>query len=507
MTLSSVLQGVTVVKMFQTTYGQMVVTHDVEIHAIQYDSRKVERGDMFVAIRGGQSDGHGFISAAVSNGAIAVVVENDQSLPDSFFMHAGVVKIVVSNSRRALAVISANYFGHPAQRMRLIGVTGTNGKTTTTYLIKHLLESTGGMPRRKVGLIGTIEYMIGDEKYPATHTTPESLEIHKLFAAMVEKSCTDVVMEVSSHSLHQDRVYGLEFTAAVFTNLTQDHLDYHGTMENYLSAKKILFDGLSLTSKAVTNADDDNGTAVVKGTKATTLTYGVVARADVSANDVSVAMTGTRFILSYQHNTIEIRSHLVGRFNVYNILAACSVGLSLGISATDVQNSVASFASVRGRFEQIASPHGWSAIVDYAHTPDALEKCLTTIRDILPADRLNTIITVFGAGGDRDKSKRSIMGKVVDTLSDVVVLTSDNPRTEDPKVIMDEVMMGIRRKENIFVDPDRRRAITKALGMAKSGDVVLIAGKGHEDYQIIGTTKHHFSDQEVVQEFIAEQAP
>lgn len=485
----------------------MVVTHDVEIHAIQYDSRKVERGDMFVAIKGGQSDGHDFISAAVSNGAVVVVVEDDQSLPDSFFMHAGVVKIVVSSTRRALAIISANYFGHPAQRMRLIGVTGTNGKTTTTYLIKHLLESRVETPQRKVGLIGTIEYMIGGEKYPSTHTTPESLELHKLFATMVEKSCTDVVMEVSSHSLHQDRVYGLEFTTAVFTNLTQDHLDYHGTMENYLSAKKNLFDGLSPTSKAVTNADDAAGATIVEGTKATTLTYGVAPHGDVSANNVSLAMSGTKFILSYQHHSIDIKSHLVGRFNVYNILAACTVGLSLGFSMTEVQKGIASFASVRGRFEQIVSPQGWSAIVDYAHTPDALEKCLTTIRDVLPENRSNTIITVFGAGGDRDKTKRPLMGKVVDALSDVVVLTSDNPRTEDPKVIMDGVMMGIRRRENIYIDPDRRHAIANALSMAKANDVVLIAGKGHEEYQIIGTTKHHFSDQEVVREFIAGHTP
>jgi UDP-N-acetylmuramoyl-L-alanyl-D-glutamate--2,6-diaminopimelate ligase len=271
----------------------MVVTHDVEIKALQYDSRKVQNGDMFVAIKGALSDGHNHISAAVSNGAKAVVLENDAQLPDSYFMHAGVVKIVVGSTRRALAVMSANYYGHPAKRLRLIGVTGTNGKTTTTYLIRQLLESSTPSMRGKVGLIGTIEYVVGGETYPATHTTPESLELHKLFAAMVERGCTHAVMEVSSHSLHQDRVYGLEFAAAVFTNLTQDHLDYHGTMGNYLQAKKILFDGLPSSSWAITNGDDASGSAIVERTKASVLTYGVTSSSDVRATDVSLSIKGT----------------------------------------------------------------------------------------------------------------------------------------------------------------------------------------------------------------------
>ena len=485
----------------------MVVTHDVEINALQYDSRKIQNGDMFIAIKGTLADGHQHISAAVSNGAKAVVMENDALLPDSFFMHAGVVKIVVRSTRRALAVMSANYFGHPAKRLRLIGVTGTNGKTTTTYLIKQLLESSTPSMQGKVGLIGTIEYVIGGEKYPATHTTPESLELQNLFATMVEKGCTHVVMEVSSHSLHQDRVYGLEFAAAVFTNLTQDHLDYHGTMENYFQAKKILFDSLPSTGWAIINSDDPSGSKIVQGTQASVLTYGVNGASDVSAHNASLSISGTSFVLRYRREEMTLHSHLVGRFNVYNILAACSAGIrAWNFGAVASIAGVASFSSVPGRFERILSPPGWSAIIDYAHTPDALEKCLNTIRDVLPAQSSNKIITVFGAGGDRDKSKRPLMGKVVDALSDVAVVTSDNPRREEPNAIIDDMLKGIHRKNDLFIEPDRHRAITNALSMARAGDIVLIAGKGHEDYQIIGTTKHHFSDREIVQEFIAAHA-
>jgi UDP-N-acetylmuramoyl-L-alanyl-D-glutamate--2,6-diaminopimelate ligase len=491
--------------MFQTTYGKMVTTHDIEIHGIQYDSRKVEKGDLFVAMKGAVTDGHNFITAAVSNGAAAVVLENDAAYPDSYFMHEGVVKLVVTNSRRALALISANYLGHPASKLRLIGVTGTNGKTTTTYLIKRLLESSSPTLKGKVGLIGTIEYMIGAEKFPATHTTPESLELHKLFAAMVERHCTHVVMEVSSHSIHQDRVYGIDFAAAVFTNLTQDHLDYHGTMANYFAAKKILFDGLRPTSRAITNADDASGPEIVKGTRASVLTYGAVASADVSAKDISLSMSGTTFAVHYRDQIIAMHSPLVGRFNVSNILAACSVGFALEVSPKAMELSVSSMTPVPGRFEKILSPRGWFAIIDYAHSPDALEKCLRTIREVLPSERSHRIITVFGAGGDRDKTKRPIMGKVVDALSDVVIVTSDNPRTEEPKAIIDNVLAGIRRTENLFVEPDRRQAIAIALSLANAGDVVLIAGKGHEEYQIIGAVKHHFSDREVVQDIIAAQ--
>ena len=502
MTLSALLEGVTVLKMFQTAYGKMVTTHDIMIHGVQYDSRKVEQGDLFVAMKGSAVDGHRYIEAAVSKGAAAVVVENDAAYPDSFFMHAGVAKIVVGNSRRALAAISANYFGHPASKLTFIGVTGTNGKTTTTFLIKHLIESSSPTLSGKVGLIGTIEYMIGEKRFPATHTTPESLELQKLFASMVEAKCTHVVMEVSSHSLHQDRVYGIGFAAAVFTNLTQDHLDYHGTMANYLAAKKILFDGLEASSCAITNADDPSGAEIVRDTRASVMTYGTAPTADVAAQGITLSMEGTRFNLRYRGEECACSSPLVGRFNVSNMLAACSAGIALGIPVGSMVESIAAMRSVPGRFEKIASPAGWFAVVDYAHTPDALEKCLRTIREVAPHDGPHTVTTVFGAGGDRDTTKRPLMGKIVDALSDVVVVTSDNPRTEQPQAIISDIVAGITRKERLVVEPDRKKAISQALSSAKRGDIVLIAGKGHEDYQILGTTKHHFSDREVVEEFI-----
>ena len=483
----------------------MVTTHDIEVHNIHYDSRKIQKGDLFVALKGTNADGHKFIEQAIENGAKTVVIENDAVLPDSFFMHAGVAKIVVADARRALAVMSANFYGHPARKLKLIGVTGTNGKTTTTYLIKQLLEHSPAF-RGKVGLIGTIEYVAGDQRMPATHTTPESLELNQLFLRMVEKQCTHVVMEVSSHSLQQHRVYGLEFEAAVFTNLTQDHLDYHGTMESYFASKKILFDDLPASSVAITNADDAWGLKITRDTHGSILTYGIAQRSDLHATNISMSIARTNFVIEHRNDKIEITSQLVGRFNIQNILAACSVGIALGIPAAAIQSGVASLTAVPGRFERIVSPAGWTAIIDYAHTPDALEKCLSTIHDVLPADTFNKIITVFGAGGDRDKTKRPLMGKAVEAMSDIIIVTSDNPRTENPQAIIDEVRAGIQRQENVFTESDRRNAIAKAASMARKGDVVLVAGKGHEDYQVIGTTKHHFSDREVVSEVIASTA-
>ncbi|MEW5798901.1 MAG: UDP-N-acetylmuramoyl-L-alanyl-D-glutamate--2,6-diaminopimelate ligase [Bacteroidota bacterium] len=495
MTLSEALNGVAVSKIFQTMYGKMVVTHDVKISGVQYDSRKVQREHLFVAIRGTGSDGHTFLSYAIANGAKVVVVEDDNAIPDSLCMHQGVVKIVVGNTRKALAQIAANYFGHPAKSMTMIGVTGTNGKTTTTYLIKQMLEANS---QNKVGLIGTVEYTIGNEVLPATHTTPESLELHQLFAHMKQKGCTHVVMEVSSHALHQYRVYGIPFAAAVFTNLTQDHLDYHGTMEEYFHAKKILFDSLDEKAVAVTNTDSEFGKKIVEGCKAKVITYGVNNAATVKAENVSISVNGFTATI----NGESVSTKLVGRFNVYNFLGAYSVITGLGITVQEKAKIFSSLIPAPGRFDQIQSPKGWTAIVDYAHTPDALENCLQTIHDVLPEKRTNRIITIFGAGGDRDKTKRPKMGTIAERLSDVIIVTSDNPRTEDPNAIIDGIFEGITAKEKAMREPDRKKAIAHGLSMAKQGDVILIAGKGHEDYQVIGKEKIHFSDKEEVQKFI-----
>ena len=498
MNLGRLLEGVDVSKLFELTYGHFLVTGDIDVHRIQYDSRKVERGDCFVALRGVGTDGHKFVEAAVEQGAKIVVLEQDATLPDSYFMHTHVVKVVVPDSRRALALISANYFGLPSRELTMIGVTGTNGKTTTTHLVKSILEAAG----QRVGLIGTIEYKIGDEVIPASHTTPESLELNGMLAQMFKSGCQSVSMEVSSHALHQSRVYGIDYDVAVFTNLTQDHLDYHGTMDEYFKAKKILFDSLSEDAVAVTNCDDEWGMKIVSTTKGRTISYGVSEKADVRATDIRLSMDGTTFKVRSANKEYSVSSPLVGKFNVYNILSAYSTGIALGYEHEKIASGISSVKNVRGRFERIQSPKGWTAIIDYAHTPDALEKCLRTIHDVLPKENRGRIITVFGAGGDRDKTKRPLMGKIAGSLSDIAIVTSDNPRTEDPQQIINEIVAGIPREAAVSREVDRRTAIHTALQQARAGDIVLIAGKGHEDYQVIGKEKRHFSDREVVQDFI-----
>lgn len=498
MVLLELLDGVPVIKLFSSLYGKMVLTQDISVHSIQYDSRKVGHGDLFVAITGTAVDGHAFVESAIGRGAVAVVMQRDEALPDPYFMHAGVIKIVVPDSRKALARMSANFYGHPSRKLRLVGVTGTNGKTTTTHLVRSILEADG----MKVGLIGTIGYMVGEESLPATHTTPESLELNELLALMVQKGCTAAVMEVSSHSLALSRVFGLEFSAACFTNLTQDHLDFHGTMEEYFKAKHILFEGLSPEACAVSNADDPYGNRILEGTAARTLTYSRTVPADVQLRDVHMSVAGMKLSVAYNGKTRELESRLTGRFNVENILAAYATGIGLGIAEKCLGTGISRLPAVRGRFEQIVAPAGWTAVIDYAHTPDALEKCLRTIRDLLPAEKPGRIITVFGCGGNRDKGKRPKMGRIASELSDVTVVTSDNPRKEDPGTIIDEVMAGVRGGATVQREADRRAAIKKALAMARPGDVVLVAGKGHEDYQVVGEQKNHFDDREEVETFI-----
>jgi UDP-N-acetylmuramoyl-L-alanyl-D-glutamate--2,6-diaminopimelate ligase len=502
MTLSNVLEGVSIAKMFHITSGKMLQTRDVEVSNIQYDSRKVQNGDLFVAIRGSVADGHVFIGDAVNLGARVVVLEDDAAMPDSFFMHEGVAKIVVSNSRRALATMSANFYGHPSKQLQLIGVTGTNGKTTTTYLIKSILEAAN----RHVGLIGTVEYRIAHEIVSATHTTPESLELNQLLATMVKRGCTAAVMEVSSHSLAMSRVYGLTFAAAVFSNLTQDHLDFHGSMEEYFKAKKLLFDCLSEEAYAVTNADDSYGLRIIDSTRAIKITYGTKADAEVRAVDCQSTLNRTTFTVVRGYNTQSLSSSLTGGFNVTNILAAYTTGIGLGIDEQQIRTGIKNLKSVPGRFEQIGSPGGWAAIVDYAHTPDALESCLRTVREILPSKRDSKIITVFGCGGKRDRTKRPMMGRIATELSDIAIVTSDNPRSEDPQSIIDEVLAGAVKGKTVYAEVDRREAILRGLNFAKKGDIVLIAGKGHEKYQVVGETQIPFDDREEVSRFILKQS-
>lgn len=476
----------------------MVVTHEVEIGRVQYDSRKIQRSDCFVAMKGTASDGHIYIQSAINQGAQVVVLEDDAVLPDPLCMHAGVIKVVVPDSRKALAIISANYFGHPSKKLKFIGITGTNGKTTTSNLVKAILEAGG----EKAGLVGTIEYKIGDQIIPATHTTPESLELNELFALMVENNCTSVSMEVSSHALDQSRVYGIDFDVAVFTNLTQDHLDYHVTMDNYFEAKKKLFTHLKSSNCAVINNDDKWGVQLFGSIESKKISYGTSLTADIFAKEIKLSIDGTTFVVSNGQRETTVSTPLIGMFNVYNVLAAYATGVGLGFSEEQILAGIKNLKNVRGRFERLASPAGWTAIVDYAHTPDALENCLKTIHDVLPQKNRGHIITVFGAGGDRDKTKRPMMGRIAGDYSDLVIVTSDNPRTEEPDTIIDDVMRGITRHASVLREVNRKTAIERAIKCAQRGDIVLIAGKGHEDYQIIGKEKKHFSDREIVENLI-----
>ena len=500
MFLSHLLEGVRVTKLFEMQYGRTVVTQDIQIAEVQYDSRKVRPGDLFVAIRGNAVDGHLFIDNAVSNGARVVVLDNDTVRSDYFFLHAGVVKVLVPDTRVALAQIAANYFSHPSRSLRLVGLTGTNGKTTTTHLVKSILTAGG----EKTGLIGTIDYQIGSEVFPATHTTPESLELNRLLAGMLTAGCTAATMEVSSHALTQHRVDGIRFRVGVFTNLTQDHLDYHGTMDEYFRAKKILFDMLAPDAVAVTNADDPYGRAIVDGTRARVMTYGIGA-ADVRVVETNIAIDGMRLVLSTPGGRRKVSSALTGRFNVANILAAYAAGIALGIPESQIEHGIEQLKAVRGRFEQIASPAGWTAIVDYAHTPDALENCLQTIREIRPEGKPGRIITIFGCGGNRDAGKRPIMGRIASRMSEVVIVTSDNPRRENPLAIIDQIVCGTEGAAEVYTEVDRRTAIVMGLERARAGDVVLVAGKGHETYQIIGDVKSHLDDREEIERFISAQ--
>jgi UDP-N-acetylmuramoyl-L-alanyl-D-glutamate--2,6-diaminopimelate ligase len=498
MVLTTLLEGVRVVKLYSSFFGRMVLTQDISVREIRYDSRKVGPGDMFVALRGTSVDGHRFIDDVIAAGAVVVVVDDDAARPDTLFMHAGVVKIVVPDTRVALARMASNFYGRPSEALTVVGVTGTNGKTTTTHLVRGVLEANG----QPAGLIGTIEYRIGEKTIPATHTTPESLELNQLLGDMIKGGCTAAVMEVSSHALVMHRVEGLRFAAGVFTNLTQDHLDFHGTMESYFEAKKMLFDSLAPAAVAVVNLDNVYGKQIAGGTRGRVVTYGTGSGAEVRGTEIAMDIRGLRMVVKHAGTATEVRSPLTGKFNVENILAAFATGVGLGVPMHDISRGIGAVRAVRGRFENIESPEGWTAIVDYAHTPDALQHCLQTIREVLPSGRGHRVVTVFGCGGNRDRGKRPIMGRIATEMSDVTFVTSDNPRLEDPLAIIDEIMVGIVKEKEVRKEPDRRAAIRAALTMARSGDVVLVAGKGHETHQVIGTVKEHLDDREEIENYI-----
>ncbi len=472
-------------------------SEEADLSSPRYDSRDVQPGDVFFAIRGYQTDGHTFIPQAIARGAKTIVLQDEHTFTKEDAESAAVSRLLVKNSRLALALISEEAFGNPSKKLRLIGVTGTNGKTTVTHLIKQLLEARG----ERVGIIGTVGIQIGTVEIEATHTTPESRDISEMLSRMVAEGVKTCVMEVSSHALALDRVAALDYDIAAFTNLTQDHLDFHHTMEEYFAAKRKLFDSLKDTAIAITNADDPYGIGMVANTVANSHTYGIANEADLRASDVRLSIEQSEFLVRkrYSEERASVRSALIGSFNVQNVLAAWSAlyfgveGYSLDVLA----NLTNALKPVRGRFESLRLRNGATAIVDYAHTPDALHNVLETIRSIHPEGE---IITVFGCGGDRDKLKRPQMGSIAAELSDRIIITSDNPRSERPEAIISEIWEGIpvSLKPKVEIEPNRAEAIKSALSQSGPGTTVLIAGKGHETYQVMGSETRHFDDREEV---------
>lgn len=461
---------------------EMNADAELEISGVSYDSRKTEKGDMFVAIRGFEADGHKFIPKAVENGAAVILCEEKPSCDIPY--------VLVSDSRYGLAIVSRDFFGDPASEMTMIGITGTSGKTSSSYLIKHMLES---KLDAKVGLIGTNGNMIGDEFLHTEHTTPESYELHKLFRHMADSGCTHVVMEVSSHSLTLERVAGIHFDVALYTNLSQDHLDFHGTMEEYAVAKRKLF---SMCSLGCFNLDDAWADFMRDGASCRTMTFSTEKNeADLVAKDIRLTADGVRFA-SVSGDEISItKLGIPGMFSVYNALGTMSVGLALGLSLADCSDAMSSAKGVKGRLEIVPTGRDFSVVIDYSHKPDALEKVLKTLK---PVTR-GRLIALFGCGGDRDKLKRPIMGRIAADNADLVVVTSDNPRTEDPDEIIREIVAGMKDKRTpTKVICDRREAIAWAIDNAAPGDVLLLAGKGHEDYQVVGHEKHHMDEREIV---------
>ncbi len=479
-----------------------------EIHGLHFDSRKIGQGDLFVAQVGTAVDGHTFIDTCVANGAAAVVLSKREYInqQSSISNHQSPTFILVENTDKALGLLASKWFGEPSKALTLVGVTGTNGKTTIATLLYKLTRALG----HKAGLLSTVVNYIETEAVPATHTTPDAIELNSLLRRMVDAGCTHAFMEVSSHAIAQERIAGLDFDGALFTNLTRDHIDYHKTFDNYRDTKKRLFDNLKPTAFAVTNKDDRNGLVMTQNCKASVHTYSTRALADYRAQILEEGFDGMLLNL----NGKEVFVPLVGRFNVSNLLCIYGAALNLGFDELEVLRVLSTLTPVNGRFETIRSPKGWTAIVDYAHTPDAVDNVIQTIREIISqkSSIINNqssitnprLITVVGCGGNRDKGKRPMMAKIAKQGSEQLILTSDNPRDEEPAAILKDMTDGLTPDEllSTLVIEDRAAAIQTACTLAQPGDVILIAGKGHEDYQIIKGVKSHFDDHEQVKKYI-----
>ncbi len=470
-----------------------------DVTSVEYDSRRVKPGSAFVAMRGETSDGNRFIDQAIQSGAVAIITDSAAEK-----QREGVAWALVPHGRRALARVSENFYKRPAERIAVTGITGTNGKSTTAFLIEAILTAAG----RKSALIGTIEYHVAGKTYPAPHTTPEALELARLFNEAVGLGVSDAVMEVSSHALAQERVYGVPFDVAVFTNLTRDHLDYHRTMEEYFDAKKILFQGCGTDAPraAVTNVDDEYGAKLAEFSRkrsSVLLTYGWQ-RGDFHAEKVDIAPRGTRFDLVTPQEKLAIFSPLIGRVNVYNILAASAACFARGCDGKSISGGIASLTHVPGRFQRVDCGQPFTVVVDYAHTDDALRNLTALAREFVSRDGASgRVITVFGCGGDRDRAKRPMMGEAAGRGSDLVVLTSDNPRSEDPRAIINDSLVGLQKTGVKYsVEVDRRKAISFAIGEALPGDIVLLAGKGHEKIQVTREGANPFDDVDVARQVL-----
>lgn len=481
MSLAEVLENADVVRVTGPANAQ--------IRSVAYDSRKVAPGSLFFALHGEKADGFQFAKSAIERGAAAIASSHPR--PADILQHTAWVELPPGKDRRALSIAAANFYGRPADTLKLVGVTGTNGKTTTTFLVDSILHSAGCA----TGLIGTTGYRTPKGSREALNTTPESLDLQQMFAEVRDAGGTHVVLEASSHALAMDRLWGCHFAVAVFTNLTRDHLDYHKDFEDYFHAKRRLFEGTGggAPDAAVINADDAYCDRLEHLARRT-ITYGLDTGADLVARGVSLGFGGTEFTVETAAGKLHVRSPLVGRINVYNSLAAIGAGLGLGISLQTIQEGIAALEGVPGRFQRIDEGQPFLVIVDYAHTDDALRNLISTARELSPSGR---IITVFGAGGERDRTKRPLMGEAAGSLSDVVVLTSDNPRGEDPLLIINDVAVGLQRVNAKYrAEPDRERALEIALDDAHPGDIVLLAGKGHETYQVLRDGKIDFDDRE-----------
>ena len=476
-----------------------------EIKGLHFDSRKIGEGDLFVAQIGTAVDGHTFIDGCVEKGAAAVVLSDRKYLPKEAKgegLKAKVTYVLVENTDKALGLLASKWFGEPSKALTLVGVTGTNGKTTIATLLYKLVRALG----HKAGLLSTVVNYIEDEAVPATHTTPDAIELNGLLRRMVDAGCEYAFMEVSSHAIAQERIAGLDFDGALFTNLTRDHIDYHKTFDNYRDTKKRLFDGLKKSAFAVTNKDDKNGLVMTQNCKAEVKTYSTRSLADYKAQILEEGFEGMMLNI----NGKEVFVPLVGRFNVSNLLCIYGAALCLGFEELEVLRVLSTLKPVNGRFETIRSPNGWTAIVDYAHTPDAVDNVISTIREIIGSDKVTKdqgprkLITVVGCGGNRDKGKRPMMAQIAKRGSEQLILTSDNPRDEEPADILNDMKAGLTEEElrSTLVIEDREAAIQTACMLAQKGDVILVAGKGHEDYQIIKGVKHHFDDHEIVRRYL-----